>query len=742
MKKRCIILIGLFALLLGIVTPAFAHFSAGEDDRSDIVDVSGTNAVFETVNNDYYKVIFFASPYYATGAEIGTETLDDPLAIANHANNPYDDASEYMLVGPRLSASQEIYSNAKFQSGDLHYISYKKKNVDVLTGEYGQLELFSKRDYTGYIRSNESFGIKENTSKYVSLTVKSSISADQFNAIVAATEFRDRYGFGPEFIGWTYDKAATAKRATYTVYEGTSGARTIRYKVEEGFAVGDSRGYGVSGTSGALPYGYGDYGCQGEAEQISANTPLNYIDELGVDGSKKGDKVIYLYPVFAAKNYDGEKSQQIDNNYTALMKFRVNPDQSEVNGIKRYVYQQSAEIDYSKNRYTVGLSQRNLNSAKNNVNYYVRNLLINNEDELQLDINPVSGRNAWGAAWTTLLSNDDIRALNLEAGNYNIDITYVPIGGTELVGAETVQALYDRYRATNKYVTVCSSQGVKRLYLEYGGTSYVSVYYVIGFQRIHEFHLTGNSLNGAIGDYASEGYKPLHIVSNTDDFHLYMTTTVHLNAGDELAVLMEDTTLNSLPYRLTSMSSSFIASDITPSFGDGYTVVGSTATSTEPIQLAEGGKKLQVKEGGSYNFFYRIDYVEGEPSSIEVCARKNQTEYAFVILKLPPEQEFFYDYGALLTDEQFYCACTKELNSVMTSDMVLYYSFAQDEESGNWVVQEGSLSETIGEVLQEYKLIDSATGLELKADLFTSGEFTLNRNYIVYLQARLAPIGG
>lgn len=94
------------------------------------------------------------------------------------------------------------------------------------------------------------------------------------------------------------------------------------------------------------------------------------------------------------------------------------------NGKPNYIYQQSSEIDYSQNRYTVGLFQRVLNAERNNVNYYINNLYISSANTMQLDLAMVNGSQGWDSEWHTLLSNQASVALGLQDGYYNVDVTF------------------------------------------------------------------------------------------------------------------------------------------------------------------------------------------------------------------------------------------------------------------------------------------------------------------------------
>mgnify|MGYP004573226119 CR=1 FL=1 len=81
------------------VTSAFAYFTFSDSTTIDNVGTSSDNAKFNEVESDFYKVYFFASPYYATGATIDGVEETDPLKIAdsgvkNDAAKTYSDTKE------------------------------------------------------------------------------------------------------------------------------------------------------------------------------------------------------------------------------------------------------------------------------------------------------------------------------------------------------------------------------------------------------------------------------------------------------------------------------------------------------------------------------------------------------------------------------------------------------------------------------------------------------------------------
>lgn len=704
-RNRCgVALLLLGALLLPVlVSSAYSFFVYSDHSAGVSAGASGSNALFdETVSNDYYRVYFFASPYYATGATFGTATSGttetDPLKIANRADNPYNSDDPYMMVGSALTGDNIRYANAKFQGENgynYHYVSYKSKKYDLLTGAYDSFERFTKKDYTGYIRANEALGITQQTSTYVSITVQGNLSMEQLNGIVAATEFRDQYGFGPEFIGWTWNKAAAADRAMYG---------TDRYPVTANIKEGDTRGYGDRSAQQM-----GNFGCQGEIEQITSTTSLKAIDKTTADGSAADDRVIYLYPVFLAKNYSGKT---VGGSMTSILKFRVNADTGVANnGKPNYIYQQSSEIDYSQNRYTVGLFQRVLNAERNNVNYYINNLYISSANTMQLDFAKVSGSSGWGSDWHTILSNEATTALGLQDGYYNVDVTLVELLGTELLDPKKLDALLAQYQNTEKYVA----------YYYQVDTS-LNIYYIIGFQRVEEFHLVGTKLNGSLTDYDAPGYEILHTTTQMGDKVQYIVDRVYLYANTDITVLTSYADGSAiLPYQLAPM-------DTTTGVIGGSTSFSGVGAGASPELSLIDNTRIRVQRSGNYSLIFSVIYNDGQPAVISVAYAELDHKYSFIVLNQMPDLQTLY---IEKTSMDIYVHCEASFNAYLTEQTVLTDVVHSKTEATATISTIGALFDSLG---ANQRLVDTATGVALSRELFTDGRFCLNRNYIVYIK--------
>lgn len=741
MKKRVLFFL-LTALLL---TPLLANVGYSfffYEDGGAKTDIGGaiSNTLFDpSDDNDYYRVYFFASPYYATGAELnGTTTETDPLRIATSENNPYNRTDEYMLVGSPLTPSSNFkYGNLKFlkDGGSIYqYGSYKnftgktdESDVPLAGADQGAFfERYGIRDYTGYIRGEDG----ERIYTYVSLTVQGNISMEQLQSVVAATEYRDSFGFGPEFMGWTYKRAEAADHAMIG---------GMRYQMGGGQWVADSHGNG----NGQSPYLYGNFGCQGEVEQVSSMTSLKAIDQSTADGSAARDKVIYLYPVFLAKNYN--KPASVGGTNTAIIKFRINADNSiGLDNAPIYSYKQSGEEDRSIGRYTAGLFQTALNENKNNINYYIKNLPIRAGTRMQLDVCPVNNLQStkdgtWCGAWTSLLSEETLSGLGLTDGFYDVDVTFVQYvsvatGGSIDTKSET-EALVARYQSTNQYVKVCSSldasvTGSVSLLKNYGDTqNKCSAYFVIGFRRVEEFRLVGDSLNGSLTDYDKDGYRKFYTTEQIGDQTFHIVESVYLPKDSKVSILYESMVGKSdLPYTLEAMSDDLLQK-IQSTVGSAEEIHALGTNATDTLYLASGST-LQTNAAHRYTLFVSVTHKNGAPSSISVAYRIKDANHTFTVLAAPPtDPNRFYVDKAEFSDLVFGSA-----EGTIDEHITLTEGFAKGDAMPNEV--------TVGTIdaLFDYAdanhllLIDTATGFTLTRSCFAGDGFCLNRDYVVYLK--------
>lgn len=773
MKKTFCLLLTILLLSVGIVSSGFAFFNFSDIHKINNIDTNFVNAKFNEINNDYYRIYFFASPYYATGAD-GIDS-DDPLKIADSENNPYGYREDPYLVADNKTTVDTKYANIFFPNGSHYYYAAKeidnKKLAEQGDGTRNVVTMFNKCDFTGFIRKNSVVGITQQEYSYVSMTIKGSISSSVLSNVIAGTEFKDRFGFGPEFVGWTFDKEATKKRTMYG---------NDRYPTLPSWSEIDDRGWGKNGVT---PKIIGNYGFQGEIDQISENTSLSYLDNLAsssdsdvaIDGSKLNDHVIYLYPVFVAKNYSADKN--IGGTTTSLIKFRVNPE-TDTSSADYYSHKQIGEIDYSKNRYTVGFFQTEdalgddkISSETDlqlGVNYYTDGIYIDTSGEhriknMQIDIDLAkhsSGTqttNDWGDVWSTILSYDKLKALNLELGYYNVDMSFTQYFNenkiTEDESTAKITELVQKYKDTNKYIAVYGSRktddnskyGMEWYQVnEAFPNSKSAVDYVIGFQKINEYHVTGNNINGSINDYSASGYKKIFITDIGNSHKQYYTIDrVYLTEGDEIAILDETcSSLNDTKFTLNGMNSTNMDkfntalknsnhSSKNPFSGLGTEAIivdeeTSAETKGNVLLSLSGNKKIVANASGNYSLVFTFDYVDGATSAIHVGYRKNKEDNTLLVLKEKPTEDVFINYDSLINSDNYFASHESDVFSILNLESTIYCN-------------EDKNITTINDLFtycenNNKKLIDTATGFEVTKEIFANRAFTLNRSFVLYFE--------
>lgn len=716
--KRLLAVIMLIALLsapifvqAGYSLFVFAGTAAAEIKQKTI---SATNTMFGEVSNDYYQVYFFASPYYATGAEVDGKTITDPLEIANLGEkNPYDCDEELCIIAEGKGA---VAANIRLNNSDRYAACKinKDSNGNLLDGKGDRnlsLEFFQKKDFTGYIREqtvtvNGKEITIEKTSTYVSFTVQGNIDADLLNAIVAQSEFRDTWSYGPEFIGWTADKQKTLERTVYNYGTDTNGKVTFdRYVQKNGQ-------YTFSALKGDPESGYyiekdvngneikidciGNFGCQGGIDQVTSNTSLSALDASDADGSKAGDKVIYLYPVFESKNYAKEKT---DLGYrTPIVKFRIDPG----NAPQTYF---THEVDYDNGRYTVCLFQRKY-SDTNQPNYYTGDFYYDANKGIQLDIGD------WDGNWYNLLTQAKLKSLNLSTGYYNIDLTIWQLSGTDM--DDGVEAKKQMYVDSQKYVVV-----------ESGNVS--GYYFVIGFQKVDDFHMVYEN-----NSYGSSDDEQVYTVTK-DLNRYYYVDEIYLDKYKKFQFMIESGSV-----KMTAMGSSDLNFN-----GKEYKAGYSTA---DPMSLSGNGDIMTCNVAGYYSFLFTVTYQDGKPTEIQVAYLKHEDKYQIVILSKEPENNIFIDQKV---DEKapLYAPTWDEGDIKIGSafaygsgtDTYIVASYSADrhstvDSSKSFEVYVGTevKIKSVGDFLSERTLYDTATGVEV-TELLKNGDFQLNRNYVLYI---------
>lgn len=700
------LLLFLFAPLL-IMTPALATFVFQKGElKVDNINTYTSNAKFDSDALNYFDLYFFASPYYATGAEIDGVSIDNPLEIANHTNNPYNSEEPYLINNKYCD-----YKNANVNYNGTNYYwstaSTEGATTPVTVNSANPMTLYPKRKWSGYIREN---GDISETSTYIKISVSNNITNEQLNKIVAQSVFKDRWGFGPEFLGWTFDKSVAKTRAMHSATE--------RYGTADNLV--DANGSAITGTA----YTIGNFGVQDVTENVmlTSSTSLLYVDKFlsGNDGSAVGDNIIYLYPVFAAKN--NLRPALINGASTPFMKLRVNPGTD-------YVDKQSGEVNYSINRYTYPMRQTNKRSDTDFgvINYFTENVYLSCSatDTVQLDVNPLSG-SVWSGSWGTMVDNANLIS-GLSEGYYSFDITF-----RWSYSPTSVSSVKSAFEATNKYIKVITSNNGD-------GAQYVAgsqTWFVIGIKKDYQYRATGTFLSGAsIGNYdAFSKYSIYSLNATTSEggtnSSFYFSKNISFLRNNEFTLLHQNETndLNDLTYTFSKMSSANI--DIINDFIDnGVELNGNNTHYKELVDsdfllTGTGAKSILARVSGTFDFLFIITTTNGIPTSVHVAYREAANKRSIVILNSKPAEEYFFDIEALRNDTSFVAYISLPLSSLVTN-------------ISEFTIIDGT-KKALEDILALYPnkvLVDTASNFKIPLSVFANNEFVLNQDYVLYLSS-------
>ena len=759
-KLYCLIAL-LLVCIVSVTSLSYAMFVFNDKDAELEGTKTTSNLVnFSNVDSDYYRIYFFASPLYATGANLDASTdkeintisstdEQDPKKIADSLYNPYSDTeTDYWIPNNKNTNSNQ--STIKMTSSTYAYVPLKnvssKDTTNIVTP-------YKKADFTGYIRENTSNNANLNVEKtytYFSMVVEGQVTASQLNAIVATSEYKDVWGFGPEFVGWTYDKEAAASRIRYS---STARCQTATDYYTFATTSTDSDNYNTgtfiyNTSTSNTKYLIGNYGRSTDIKLFSDSTSLQYIDNYSssssssssIDGSKVGDKVIYLYPVFGAKQTSDASS------YHNLIKFRRNPGSSPQD-------YQSDEIDYTQNRLTryflfTGYDSSNLANWDYQITDYYLDFSKNSSgnyntvNRIDMAVNGSGTKYSYtqssagyGSGWPTLVSDTALKNLGLETGYYDIRLSIWYATNSSTSDATSV---FKSYYESNYYDAIMyshSSSGsstssvtingksVPCSYIYYQSFDGKYFYYVIGFHKQNEHHLTGDNLNGNISSYSASGYRRLPLsayTSTTNNLGYFFVENVELYKDEKFTVLDSQPSgddYKNITYTTAALSDTYISdfnSYLTSSYNANKDPYYSITTGGSPISVttSDNSKSFTSSKDGTYSFLFTITYAENDSnqainvdgsygggilsgnniSSINIAYKEVPAKYKFIVLSDPsqrhlsltttcPHSEYTYIY-----DDTYHWAVCKECGKLWTEEMNYETVYVTDDE-GNPVYE-------------------------------------------------------
>ncbi len=796
--------------IISVSTLSYALFIYTDNTNAKLDDMHATtnNVSLGTADTENYRIYFFASPYYATGANLdGTsdETYStiadtdeqDPLKIANAKNNPYNSDDDYFIA--HSTHSNEYEKNFYTSATSKQYTYISASSITQTGANSASITPYKKSKFSGYIRENTTFGINT-TSTYYSTVVNGHLTSELLANVIAQSVYKDEYGFGPEFMGWTYQKEKVKERTIYSSAE-RYGTTTSNISYSDGTAT-----YNSSTTNSYYTIGnYGKY--PDEIEIVSDRTSLKYIDTGDVkDGSSANDKIIYLYPVFGAKQLSSRST------YPNLVKLRKNA------GDNPGLYQ-SDEIDYDQNRYTA-YAYYSSNNTHSTPNYYVKNYYISDStdttDTNRVDVaffyNGISSSSYESSEtdntdWTTLFSDTTIKGLGLEEGYYNIDISlWWTTSSVSEVDSTTVSSfistnIYDNYSTIHSSFTL------------YNSTYYYSC--IIGFHKVNNFHITGSSINGDISSYDGDGYKVASLASQntgTSNRYYYVAQNVELQKGDTFTVLNKDYASSTNGYKDITYSLSAMDDTYLKEFNDTLSSATDEDSKKEYSNISidnsdislnseDNSKSLVANSSNVYSFLFVIEYTSDTTtskgniiSSISIAYKTVTTYFKFAVLSDPilrahnttnhskHSNIYYYD------DKYHYQACNlcgkldgdsvehsytndvctvcgyikgsnlkhsdnfdskaitdqyfTDFNHISSYDSYLCSGTYKKGTVINWdtkLITPSSGSSNLGDLFLnywKYELVDLSTGLVFDYRIFLTDNFKLDRNYICYIRLR------
>lgn len=786
--------------IVALTTSAFAYFNFSSNSSTDTSANAKSsdyvnNIKFDNTNIDdgdrTYNLYFFASPYYATGSDITNNTLsaitsakdnESPLDIAKSSTNPYNNSSdEYALMGTYLESEEDLkYSNITWSSGKGNYVSVPEDSINI--NEDGTFSSFSsfytKRDFTGCVTVLDNYSkygqlgidddnINDTNSNsaytYFKLQVTGGIKVDILNKIVAENVFKNYKGFGPEFMGWTYDKVACFNRTTYSYgssrlrYLTNSTNSNVMYSIDK-----EGNGYGGSPAQQIGNFGNNDY-----IRLLSADDSLYEINSLAIDGSDATDNNIYLYPVFG----DVTSITSTTSTNHPILKMLTNPDIDE-NSTTYYKYNQIGEHDYSYEgeRYSTFLVYNpDADTSKCEPNYTLKNFHVDqNKDSdgnygnlYQLEaLVTVDENGTYASQFYKIFDNTSLSTLFKDKDSYfqsYVD-SYNGYFDIDIIFLETNSYSFSKFPNDELYINTPSTftQTIT------DGDNTIDITFVIGIRRDNTLRATGvkNSSNIFLYDGESSNtwfYKSSKTYQENDSYwHFFTSNPLTLKLNQNISVLIQDaieltndssTTYfpwNSFQYMTgsplnefnnyikntdnlnnrSSFKSAKIGANIYAYKTDSYTssYYNGTTITTPTQKTISNFPIIQCNKAGTYEILLSVKYSNGFPKQFGVAFREITTSCNLLVLNSKPEASsngyVFSEIYSTYSENQGIIA-----ESIFDKNEIISSSTKFDDGI--------KLSTSLNGTYKNKILYDLATGEDV-TQLIKDGKFYLSRNMILY----------
>ena len=560
MRKFRFLLGTCIAGIVALTTSAFAYFNFSSNSTTNTSANAKSSDYVNNIKFDnnstedserVYTLYFFASPYYACGLESETISantdalngLTDPLTIANSSDNPYIDSTSYCITSKTaLSDSEDKrYSNFQDSDGNYRYIStpsydpsdenYDGSKLTTIESTHTKADFYGSLEIDGEVLSDNNNELVTHTDSngnshevYFKIQVTDSIKSDVLRGITASTVFKNRLGFGPEFMGWTYDKQECFKRVTYSAWDSSYHRY---YKNANLGAYTDLQMTSVTTDSnGNVTLNYddpdqiGNFGANSFIDIFSSDDSLYGIDNNAKDGSGANNKKIYLYPVFGDRTIS--TSTSVDK--TPILKMLSNPDTNETKTITTtdsdgnittttidnptyYKYHQEGENDYSigDNETSFHTTERKATflTYKSSVdvgagvtvtepNYTLKNFYVNQEKDTEdsflnnyyLEALTVDN-DSYSSSWKELFNNSNLIDLFSDSTKKSYFETYV----NNYEGTFDIDIIFSQNKFT--FSAFINDELYINNPTQYSKTfdDGITVYYVIGLKRNNSLKL-------------------------------------------------------------------------------------------------------------------------------------------------------------------------------------------------------------------------------------------------------------
>lgn len=466
--------------------PSSVH-QEGQITNSPRIDDIAENYNFtdsgRTNKADYYDVYFFSSPFYAR------------YALYSNWNNTSSYPNQRTTLNSPLNFWNERYnSRSTTNTGDENFYYYENTNKFIETrGHGGEFDgYFPDRERTqdaetdrfGYVKIAAYKGLTFD--QYDGFTKPTTVITDNPSNPGSSTARKDNHNWPLRFSGFTYNAS-------------------------------------IAGQYG--------FGWQGDFEIINLEQSLAYYDSLrpdgtvgtegetGIDGSKIGDNIVYLYPVFSAgKNYASSQTPSMinvltfDGSNTTLTDYWATEINDRTSSGWPFTYFSAYNLTLNDNtgNVTGSAMASNLNASTTG-------------DGIFIAVCPEGWPGDWYFSDTCqtqhyyLLSELSVKPLIYLRGHYNL-YAYIQVGNWSY--SNTLDSGIENAIKEDKHITY---QG----YFNFEYNGYYTVFFFI--ERVYQYKILGSTSTSTGFDYLS---SDTYLYSSSTSSYDYESQTIYVPRVD------------------------------------------------------------------------------------------------------------------------------------------------------------------------------------------------------------------